>query len=215
MYDGIYAILLLKQSKVIFNPLRRRKMATAKKFSTVVNGVMVDDLMDTINAVKATPAIAKFKFSVQNQWHGGSQNCTTASGFYGATENHSHPKPFVLQADEPAVLLGKDTAANPVQHLLHALASCLTTSMVYHAAARGIQIDKVESTFEGDLDLRGFLELDPSVRKGYQGIRARFKVSANVPDDQLEEIIRLGTGHSPVYDSLANGVPIAVSAERA
>src|SRR5215468_11464939 len=182
-------------------------MATAKKLSTVVNGVMVDDLMDTIEAVKATPAIAKFRFSVQNQWQGGSQNCSTAHAFYGATEDQTHPKPFVLQADEPAALLGKDTAANPVEHLLHALASCLTTSMVYHASARGIRIDKIESSFEGDLDLRGFLELDPAVRKGYQGIRARFQVSANVPDDQLQEIVRLGTGHSPVFDSLLNGVP--------
>src|SRR5215470_6827414 len=104
MYDGIYAILLLKQSKVIFNPLRRRKMATAKKFSTVVNGVMVDDLMDTIEAVKATPAIAKFKFSIDNHWQGGSQNCSTAHKFYGATEDQSHPAPFVLRADEPAIL---------------------------------------------------------------------------------------------------------------
>jgi len=189
-------------------------MATARKFSTVVNGAMVDDLMDTINAVKATPAIAKFKFSVQNQWHGGSQNCTTASGFYGATENHSHSKPFVLQADEPAVLLGKDTAANPVQHLLHALASCLTTSMVYHAAARGIHIQEIESSLEGDIDLHGFLDLDPTVRKGYQGIRVNFKIKADAPDEQLQQIAKLGSGYSPVFDSIANGVPVSVTAER-
>ena len=190
-------------------------MAVAERASTLVNGVAVDQLFSTIDAVKGTPSIAKFKFRVNNQWATGSQNCSTVAAFSGAHQELSHPKPFKLEADEPAILLGKDTAANPVEHLLHALASCVTTSMVYHAAARGIQIDKVESTFEGDLDLRGFLELDPSVRKGYQGIRARFKVSANVPDDQLQEIIRLGTGHSPVYDSLANGVPIAVTAERA
>src|SRR5262245_5283861 len=190
-------------------------MEVAEKAPTLVNGVAIDQLSSTVDAVKATPSIAKFKFRVHNQWSGGSQNRSCAAGFSGANQELPHPEPFTLEAAEPAILLGKDTAANPVEHLLHALASCVTTSMVYHASARGIQIDKVESSFEGDLDLRGFLELDPSVRKGYQGIRARFKVSANVPDDQLEEIIRLGTGHSPVYDSLANGVPIAVTAERA
>jgi uncharacterized OsmC-like protein len=189
-------------------------MATAKKFSTVINGVMVDDLFSTIDAVKGTPAIAKFKFGVRNQWATGSQNATTVAGFHGAMQNRSHPKPFVLEADEPAILLGKDLAANPVEYLLHALASCLTTSMVYHAAARGIQIEEVESTLEGDIDLHGFLDLDKKVRNGYQGIRVNFKVKADVPDDQLEEIVQLGSGHSPVFDSLVNGVPVSIAASR-
>ena len=189
-------------------------MATAQKFSTIVNGVMVDDLLATIEAVKATPAVAKFKFRIRNQWENGSQNSSTVDKFYGATQELSHPKTFVLEADEPAILFGKDTAANPVEYLLHALASCLTTSMVYHAAARGIQIEEVESSFEGDIDLHGFLDLDPKVRKGYQSIRVNFKIKANVPDEQLETIVQLGTGHSPVFDSLTNGVPVTVTTQR-
>jgi uncharacterized OsmC-like protein len=189
-------------------------MATAKKFPTVINGVMVDDLFATIDAIKATPAIAKFKFSVRNQWKGGSQNSSTVDKFHGALQDLSRAKPFVLQADEPAILLGKDTAANPVEHLLHALASCMTTSMVYHAAARGIQIEEVESSFEGDIDLHGFLDLDRKVRNGYQGIRVNFKIKADVPDEQLQEIVKLGSGRSPVFDSLTNGVPVSVTAAR-
>jgi uncharacterized OsmC-like protein len=111
-------------------------------------------------------------------------------------------------------LLGNDKAANPVEHLLHALAACLTTSMIYHAAVRGIHIEEVESSLEGDLDLRGFLDLDPEVRKGYQGIRVTFKIKADVPDEQLQEIVQLGTGHSPVFDSLSNGVAISARTER-
>jgi len=179
-----------------------------------INGVAVEQMFATIEAVKATPSIAKFRFRVKNQWAAGSQNRSTAATFSGANQELSHPQPFTLEADEPAILLGKDTAANPVEHLLHALASCVTTSMVYHASARGVRIDRIESTFEGDLDLHGFLDLDPGVRKGYQGIRVRFKISADVPDDQLNEILQLGTGHSPVFDSLTNGVPLFVTAER-
>lgn len=189
-------------------------MATAKQFSTVINGVMVDDLFSTIDAIKATPSIAKFNFSVRNQWEGGSRNFSTAHEFSGANQQLSHPKPFVLSADEPAVLLGSDKAANPVEYLLHALASCLTTSMVYHAAARGIQIQEIESTLEGDIDLHGFLELDKRVRNGFQGIRVNFKVKADVPDEQLEEIVKLGSGHSPVFDSLTNGVPVSITTQR-
>jgi|SRR6185312_15060157 len=189
-------------------------MATAQKFSTVVNGVIVDELFTTIGLIKATPAMAKFKFRVRNQWHGGSRNSSTVHEFYGATQELSHPRPFVLEADEPAVLLGKDAAANPVEHLLHALASCLTTSMVYQAAARGIEIEEVESSLEGNLDLHGFLELDKSVRKGYQGIRVNFKIKANVSDEKLQEVASLGPEYSPVFDSLTNGVPVSVTAER-
>jgi uncharacterized OsmC-like protein len=194
--------------------MRNTNIATAPVAPKIVNGVTVDDLFMTIDAIKAAPAIAKFKFRIRNQWLDGSQNKSTVNTFYGASQEQARQKPFVLEADEPAVLLGKDAAANPVEHLLHAVASCLTTSMVYHAAARGIQIEEVESCLEGDIDLHGFLGLDRDVRKGYQGIRVNFKIKADVPDEQLQEIVQLGPGYSPVFDSLTNGVPVLVRAER-
>lgn len=189
-------------------------MVTAQKIPTLVNGVKVDNLFTTIDAIKATPTIAKFKFRIQNKWEGAAHNRSNVNGFYGAGQEFSRQKPFVLRADEPVVLLGEDSAPNPVEYLLHALAACVTTGMVYHAAARGIQIEEVESSFEGDIDLHGFLGLDPKVRNGYQGIRVNFKLKANVPDEQLQEIVKLGTGRSPVFDSLTNGVPVSVTAER-
>ena len=188
--------------------------ATAKTLPKVVNGVNVDKLYATVDAIKARPAIASFKFRVQNQWAGGSQNRSTVAGYYGALQEHSHPKPFVLAADEPAVLLGADMAANPVEHLLHALAACMTTSIVYHAAARGIQIDEVESSLEGDIDLRGFLDLDRNIRSGYEGIRVNFKIKADVPEAELQSIGQLGSRFSPVFDSLTRGVPVSVTTER-
>jgi uncharacterized OsmC-like protein len=189
-------------------------MATALKILKTVNGIAVDELFATIDAIKATPAIAKFKFRVHNQWEGASQNSSTVDTFYGVGQEQSRPKPFVLHSDEPAILLGKDAAANPVEHLLHALAACVTTAMVYHAAARGVQIEEIESSLEGDIDLHGFLGLDQNVRRGYQGIRINFKIKANVPDEQLQEIVQLGPGYSPVFDSLTKGVPVSVTAER-
>ena len=189
-------------------------MVTAQQVPTIVNGVNVDNLFTTIDAIKSSPAIAKFKFRIQNRWEGAGQNRSAVNEFYGAGQECSRQNSFVLHADEPAVLLGKDSAANPVEYLLHSLAACLTTSRVYHAAARGIQIEEVESSFEGDIDLHGFLDLDPKVRNGYQGIRVNFKLKADVPDEQLQDIVKLGTGHSPVFDSLTNGVPVSVTAER-
>jgi uncharacterized OsmC-like protein len=194
--------------------MKSTKKATAHVTTNTVNGVAVEDLSKTVDAIKANPAIAKFKFRVRNQWVDAGQNSSTANTFYGACQEQSRPKPFVLVADEPPVLLGKDAGANPVEYLLHALASCLTTSMVYHAAARGIHVEEVESSLEGDIDLHGFLELDKKVRNGYQGIRVNFKIKADVPDGKLQELSQLGPGHSPVFDSLTNGVPVSVTAER-
>jgi uncharacterized OsmC-like protein len=190
------------------------EMTTAHVLPRTVNGVAVEELSKTVDAIKANPSIAKFKFHIRNQWVDASQNVSTAGTFYGAGQEQLRSKPFVLEADEPPVLLGRDAAANPVEHLLHALASCLTTSMVYHAAARGIHIEEVESSLEGDIDLHGFLELDKNVRNGYQGIRVNFKIKADVPDGILQEIGQLGPRHSPVFDSLTNGVPVSVTAER-
>lgn len=189
-------------------------MATAKKLPLIVNGVNVDDLYSTIDAVKATSAAAKFKFRISNQWQGASRNRSIVNGFYGTGQELGRQQSFILEADEPSVLLGTDTAANPVEYLLHALASCITTSMVYHAAALGIRIEAVESSFEGDIDLHGFLGLDPKVRKGFQAIRVTFKIKADAPEEKLQEIVELGTAHSPVFDSLTNGVPVSVAAQR-
>jgi uncharacterized OsmC-like protein len=206
---------VINQSEAPLDPTLKKGtyMGTTQEISTIINGVPVCDLYATIDAIKGKPSLAKFKFRVRNQWQGGSYNLSTVEPFTGANQELAHPRPFVLEADEPEVLLGRDLAANPVEHLLHALASCVTTSMVYQAAKRGIHIHQVESFIEGNLDLHGFLDLDETVRKGYQEIRMHFKMDADVPEERLREVFELGTGHSPVFDSLTNGVPVIVTAE--
>jgi uncharacterized OsmC-like protein len=179
-----------------------------------VNGVAVDELFKTIDAIKATPVISKFKFSLANRWMGGGHNRSTIKNFHGACQDVERPQAFVLDADEPPLLLGEDKGANPVEHLLNALAACVTTAMVYHAAVKGIEIEELESTVEGRIDLRGFLNIDPSVRNGYQDIQMKFRIKADVSDEQLRELYQLGPTFSPVFDSVTKGVPVTVTAER-
>jgi uncharacterized OsmC-like protein len=181
---------------------------------SIVNGVNVDQLMSTINAIKERPELARFKFRASNRWVQGGHNRTTIKDFYGAgQEDASRTKPFVLEADEPAVLLGEDQGANPVEFVLHALAGCLTTSLVYHAAAQGIKIDAVESRFEGELDLHGFLGLSDRVRNGYEQIRVTFKIQADAPAEKLKELCELAQRRSPVFDIVSNPVPVSVRLE--
>jgi uncharacterized OsmC-like protein len=179
----------------------------------IVNGVNVDRLFDTIDAIKDTPGLARFRFRAQNTWVQGGHNRTTISGFYGACQRHTHAEPFVLEADEPPVLLGEGAEANPMDYVLTGLASCLTTSLVYHAAARGIQVEEVESQLEGDLDLHGFLGLSECVPNGFENVRVTFRIKANVPPEELKELCQLAKKRSPVFDMLTHGVPVTVQLE--
>jgi uncharacterized OsmC-like protein len=176
----------------------------------VINGVDVEKLGETVKSLSGDPELAKFRFRVRNRWLGGGYNRTTISDFYGARKELSHQAPFSLEADEPPLLVGEDRGPNPVEHLLNALVSCLTTSLVYHAAVRGIVVEEVESTVEGDLDLRGFTGLSQDVRKGYQNIRVTFRVKSDAPVEQLEECARF----SPVLDVASNGTNVALVIEK-
>src|SRR5215467_6463741 len=103
-----------------------------------INGVDTTRLQETVSSVKASPKLGQFKFRIANRWIDAGENRSEVEGFDGCGESHFHRNAFNLVADEPEILLGQDRGANPVEYLLHALASCVTTSMVYHAAARGI-----------------------------------------------------------------------------
>ncbi len=179
-----------------------------------VNGVEVDRLFETIDAIKQRPGLADFKFRLQNRWIGGGLNRSTIKNFYGTEQEHQHKSAFVVDADEPELLLGEETAPSPVEYLLHALASCVTSALVYHAAAKGIRLQEVESRLEGKIDLHGFLGLDDNVRKGYQNIQIKFRIKADVPDEQLEELVHLGPTYSPVFDSITRGVNVEVSLDK-
>ncbi|MHC4488748.1 MAG: OsmC family protein [Planctomycetota bacterium] len=175
-----------------------------------VNGVDVDVLQTTVSNIKQDPDLAKCRFHIKNKWMDGNHNRTTIASFYGAKQENEHQQTFELDADEPPVLAGHDQAPNPVEHLLNSLASCLTTSIVAHAAVRGIHIQELESEVEGDIDLRGFLGISPDVPKGYTDIRVKFKVKADT--DNTERLKDLAQ-YSPVFSTLINGVNVDIQVE--
>ena len=179
-----------------------------------VNGVDVGLLFGTIDAIKGTPDIAKFKFRATNEWINGGNNRTTITDFYGAQQTHDHQEPFVLDADEHQALLGEDKGPNPVEYLLTGLISCMTSALVYHAAAKGIEIRGVKSRLEGDIDLRGFLGLSPDVKVGYENIRVYFKIDADLSEAQKEELIGLAQKYSPVFNTVSNPTPVSVKLDK-
>ncbi len=180
------------------------------KKANKVNGIDLGVLHETVQAIREEPELGACHFRARNKWIGGNQNRSTISNFYGAKQEMSHQQPFQLEADEPPVLAGYDKAPNPVEHLLNALAGCVTTSMVAHAAVRGIQIEELESELEGDIDLRGFLGLDPHVPKGFTNIRVNFKVKS----DETAERLRQLAEYSPVYNTITQGAKVDIRVDR-
>lgn len=176
---------------------------------SIRNGVDTQALFATLDAVKAQPELGTFQFRVHNRWLGGAHNRSTIQGFYAAGgEDGSRASAFELDAGEPPILIGKNEAPNPAEQLLHALAACLTTSLVYVASARGIRLTRVESRVEGDMDVRGALGLSDEVRNGYEQIRVTFEVEGDAPPEQLRELVERAKARSAVYDMVTNGVPV-------
>ena len=177
----------------------------------VRNGVDSAQMYGTLDAIKADPSLAAFQFRVENEWQGGSHNRSTIKSFYGAGgEDESRTAEFTIDAGEPAILLGHDEGANPAEALLHALAGCLTTSIVYVAAARKVPLTRVSSRLEGDMDVRGCLGISDSVRNGFSSIRVSFSIEGDAPEEKLREVLERAQARSAVFDMVSHGVPTTV-----
>jgi uncharacterized OsmC-like protein len=175
----------------------------------IVNGVDIPALGKSIHEFRHNPDLAQFRFRAHNRWLSrGGHSETKITEFYGAKQENDG-RQFRMEADEPPILLGSDDGPNPVEHLLNALATCLTGAMVYHAAARGIRIEECESELTGEIDLRGFLGISDEVRRGYQRIHVRFRVKSDAPAEVLEECAL----YSPVFDVVTHGTQVDLSVE--
>lgn len=179
------------------------------------NGVDVPTLFATLDAVKGAKEIAKFQFRATNKWISGTHSESTINGFYGTGQEHMRAQNFVYEGDHPTVLVGKDNAPTPVEFLLHALAACLTAGIGNIASARGIDLESVESTVEGNIDLLGLLGIDGSVRNGYQGIKVSYRIKGDASEEDLQKLVYRSRDRSAVYDVLTNGVPVDIEVEAA
>jgi uncharacterized OsmC-like protein len=186
----------------------------AQQTVSMVNGVNVDQLVGTINAVKENPTLARCKFRAQTEWVSGGHSRTTIQGFYAAgQEDTSRAKPFILDGDEPPVLLGENHGPNAVEAVLHALASCLAVGFIYNAAAMGIHVESLSFKLEGDLDLHAFLGLSEQTRPGYENIKLTYRVKSDAPREKVVELCNYVQKTSLVLDIIRNPVPVMVTLE--
>ncbi|MBY8861383.1 OsmC family protein [Nocardia sp. CA2R105] len=187
-------------------------MTTSAK-SAELNGVDRDALTATIDAVKATPALAKVSFSLGSAWLTGCrQRAVTGDVTQNGAVVTDREATYTFESDEPAALLGTDTAASPGEYVLQALAGCYAVTFATNAAVRGIELSSLALDMEVDFDLQGFLNLDDSVRPGAQQIRVDVRVeSPNASDEQLRELTAAVQRRSPIRDTLANPVDVVTT----
>ena len=178
-----------------------------------LNGVDTPTLFATINVVKSQPDLARFQFRATNQWIKGTHSRSRIETFYGAGGEHRHTGEIEFNADHPAVLVGGDAAPTPVEFLMHAIAGCITSGIGNIAAARGVTLTEVQSTVEGDIDLRGILGLSSEVRNGYNEMRVHFRIKGDASPEKLAEIVAQSQARSAVFDVLTNGTTVKVTAD--
>lgn len=151
---------------------------------------------DFVKATEKDPNHGRFTFRTVTRWEGGAAAVTEARGF------------TIGRTDEPPALGGGDSGPNPVEHLLTALATCYAAGLATRAARQGIDFRHLEIITEGDLDLRGYLGLDPDVRPGYTGVRYTVRIDTDAPREVVEQLLETTHRYSPMVETIANGVPI-------
>lgn len=178
---------------------------TAEQPLNIVNGVNVDQLMNVIGEIEADVNYAKFQFRAANRWVNGGLSRSRIKGFYaGNREDDTRQQDFVIDADEPAIAAGTDSAPNAMEYVLHALASCLTGTLVYHAAVNGINIDSVESNYSGDMDVRGLFGMTDEVARGFNNATVEMRVKSKASADELTQLAMF----SPVYEMVSKALPV-------
>jgi len=174
------------------------------------NGVDTQALFGALDAVKAQPEAAKFQFRARNQWISGTHSRSMIYDFFGLGAEQTHLEEHTFEADHPTQLVAADNAPTPAEQLLHALAACITAGIGNVAAARGIELTRVESVVTGDIDLVGLLGIDTSVRNGYQGIEVRITIEGDASAEILQRVVERSVARSAVYDMLTNGTTVSV-----
>jgi uncharacterized OsmC-like protein len=180
-------------------------MNAAIQFNQVINGVDIEGVTSLATKISQDEEYGKFKFRANNEWVSGALSRSNIQGFFaGGKENTDRKEALLVDADQPAFLGGQNAAPNPVESLLHALDSCLTVTLVYHAAVQGIHLEAVKTFAEGDMNARGFFGISDKIDKGYKQIRVSMQVKSEADVDTLTALAM----YSPVYEMISRSVPI-------
>jgi uncharacterized OsmC-like protein len=180
-----------------------------------INGIDVNRLSEIINIVKKNPRLARFRFCAKNTWMSGVHSRSVIKGFYGADTGYSSRSiPFIFDNDQPLILLGSDKGANPIEYVLNGLAGCLTGSIVYNAALKGIKIDEIESELEGNFNMGNLFLRQKESKNEKDKIKVMIRLKGNnLSENDKKFLCDLGMESSPVYKIITGSFPVEISME--
>ena len=180
--------------------------AAARKTANVVNGIDLDALGGVVAEIERDPAKAIVEFRVSSQWTGQTRSEATVESC--AIAGEAVKRRFTMPVDAPFELLGGNTAPNPQEYLMTALNACVMVGYVAGAAIRGIALETLELETTGQLDLRGLLGLDDTVRPGYESIAYTVRIKGNGTEQQFREIHETVMQTSPNYFNVSQPIRI-------
>src|SRR3954469_22747407 len=178
--------------------------------SAIDNGVNVQALLDAREALAGAPEAAQFTWRASSRWENGVHSTTSIQNFFGLGEEQSHKTEAVFGADHPEIFAATDNAITPIEYLLVGLASCLTAGVASVAQNRGIQLRSVESTVEGNHDIRGILGADSDVRNGFNDVKVTFDIDADASPEDIAALVAQSQKRSAVFDALTNPTDVTV-----
>ena len=178
--------------------------------TTIDNGVNVQALLEAREALAGAPEAAQFTWRASSKWENGVHSTTSIQNFFGLGEEQSHKTEAVFDADHPEVFAASDNGITPIEYLLVGLASCLTAGVASVAQNRGIQLRSIESTVEGNHDIRGILGVDSDARNGFNDVKVTFTIDADASREEIEALVAQSQKRSAVFDALTNPTEVSV-----
>jgi uncharacterized OsmC-like protein len=173
---------------------------------TIVNGVNVDDLLALIESVRRHAANGMTKWRVATTWQGQTRSRAEVDGF--AIGGERVPRRFAIDIDEPCELGGTNQFANPQEYLLAALNACMIVGYVAQCAVRGIMLESLRIEVTGDIDLRGFLGIDPAVLPGYETLNYTVRIKGSGTNEEFAEVHKAVMATSPNFHNLSRPVDL-------
>jgi uncharacterized OsmC-like protein len=173
---------------------------------TVVNGINVDDLFALIESVRREPAKGKTNWRVATTWQGQARSRAEIESYEIGGEKV--PRRFSIDIDEPRELGGSNSFANPQEHLIAALNACMTVGYVAQCAVRGITLESLAIETDGEIDLRGFLGIDPAMPRGYEKLNYTVRIKGSGTKAQFAEIHEAVMATSPNFYNMAQPVAL-------
>jgi uncharacterized OsmC-like protein len=187
-------------------PAIRKVEVAPSSSSDIVNGINLGDLFALIQGVKQEPATAMTNWRVTTTWQGQTHSRSQIEAF--GIGGQKVPRRFSIDIDEPCELGGANRFANPQEYLLAALNACMTVGYVAQCAVRGITIEKLEIETEGDIDLRGFLGIDPAIPPGYENLRYVVRIKGSGSKEEFAEIHRAVMATSPNFYNVSQRIAL-------